>query len=128
LLLTFFFRHMPALIENGHLYIAQPPLYKISAGRTSHYAYSDAERDKLIGEMTAAVEERKKVKASKAKAEEADAAEPDKSEVETGEDLAELAIATEQADAALAESANGEIKVAGLSVQRYKGLGEMNPD
>ena len=128
LLLTFFFRHMPELIDNGHLYIAQPPLYKISAGRTSHYAYSDAERDKLIAEMTAAVEERKKAKAGKAKADAVAADEAEKSDVETAEDLAELAIATEQAEAALAESPDGEIKVAGLSIQRYKGLGEMNPD
>ena len=41
LILTFFFRHMKPLIEHGHLYIAQPPLYKISSGRQSHYAYSE---------------------------------------------------------------------------------------
>ena len=48
LLLTFFFRHLPYIIEKGHLYIAQPPLYKISIGKNAHYAYSDDERDKVV--------------------------------------------------------------------------------
>lgn len=48
LLLTFFFRHLPYIVENGHLYVAQPPLYKISIGKTIHYAYSDEERDKIV--------------------------------------------------------------------------------
>ena len=45
LLLTFFFRNMPQLIGNGHLYIAQPPLYKASRGRSSRWLYSEAELD-----------------------------------------------------------------------------------
>ena len=48
LILTFFFRHMRDLIERGHIYIAQPPLYKITAGRDSEYAYSDGEREGLM--------------------------------------------------------------------------------
>ncbi len=48
LILTFFFRYMPALIENGYVYIAQPPLYRISNGKEIEYAYSDEERDKII--------------------------------------------------------------------------------
>ncbi|MBL8092014.1 MAG: DNA topoisomerase (ATP-hydrolyzing) subunit B [Anaerolineales bacterium] len=69
LLLTFFFRYMPKLIEEGHLYIAQPPLYRIAHKNTVKYVYSDKEKDKAMKE--------------------------------------------------LGEKAN---------LQRYKGLGEMNPD
>jgi len=72
LLLTFFFRYMQPLIESGHLFIAQPPLYLITRGREKNYAYTEAEREKLIKEITS----------------------------------------------------NG----GRYSLQRYKGLGEMNPD
>ncbi len=51
LLLTFFFRYMPQLIENGHLYIAQPPLYRIAYKNQVKYAYSDAEKDKILKEI-----------------------------------------------------------------------------
>ncbi len=73
LLLTFFFRYLPSVIESGYLYIAQPPLYKISVGKESFYAFSDEEKEKIIKE-------------------------------------------------------NSEGKKVNVSIQRYKGLGEMNPE
>jgi DNA gyrase subunit B len=72
LLLTFFFRYMPELIERGHIYLAMPPLYKISYERKTFYAFDDAEKDKILAEA---------------------GRDPEK-----------------------------------IAVQRYKGLGEMNPD
>ena len=53
LLLTFFFRYMEPLITEGHLYIAQPPLFHVKMGKNIHYVYSDEERDKLIEEYKA---------------------------------------------------------------------------
>ena len=72
LLLTFFYRYMTPLIEKGHVYLAMPPLYKVSYDRKNFYAYDDAEKDRLLSE--------------------------------SGKDAEKVA------------------------VQRYKGLGEMNPD
>jgi len=48
LLLTFFYRYMEPLIENGHLFIAQPPLYRIQAGKNHYYAYSEEEKEKIL--------------------------------------------------------------------------------
>ena len=53
LLLTFFFRYMRPLIEHGYVYAAVPPLYKLTRGKTSRVAYSDAERDRISAEMRA---------------------------------------------------------------------------
>ena len=51
LLMTFFFRNMPALVEDGHLYIAQPPLFRVSTGKVTRYARDERERDLIVKEM-----------------------------------------------------------------------------
>jgi DNA gyrase subunit B len=54
LIMTFFFRYMKELIENGYLYIATPPLYLLKKGKQSNYAWNDAERDAFVQEMKGA--------------------------------------------------------------------------
>lgn len=97
LLLTLFFRHFKPIIEGGYLFIAQPPLYKIKRGKEVMYAYSDEEKNALIG---------KDVQVE---------------EVAEGEEMPE-----EDAE----EAPEAEVKGKGqkVSIQRYKGLGEMNPE
>jgi DNA gyrase subunit B len=51
LLLTFFYRHMPQVIDEGYLYIAQPPLYRVSTGKITRYAQSEMERDRIVKEI-----------------------------------------------------------------------------
>ncbi|HWA64302.1 MAG TPA: DNA topoisomerase (ATP-hydrolyzing) subunit B [Candidatus Paceibacterota bacterium] len=113
LLLTLFYRYFPQVIEKGHLYIAQPPLYKIQKGTKARYAYNDAERDLILNELRREAGEKAKTKKGK-------------------EELSdwEVSSVAEGNGAAEADSApaDGEAKVAGVSIQRYKGLGEMNPD
>src|SRR5690606_6208476 len=52
LLLTFFYRHMRQLIEEGMVYIAQPPLYRIAKGKEEHYVYNEAERDAVVARLS----------------------------------------------------------------------------
>ncbi|CAM3281929.1 DNA gyrase/topoisomerase IV subunit B [Rhodothermus bifroesti] len=51
LLLTFFYRYLRPLIENGHVYVAQPPLYRIDAGKETYWALDDADRDRILQEL-----------------------------------------------------------------------------
>lgn len=94
LLLTLFYRYFSRIIENGYLYIATPPLYRIQSGKSVQYAYADNERDRIVAEIKKQKLETKREKAA-AKGEEP------------------------------SDEAGAEVK--GIEIQRYKGLGEMNP-
>ena len=58
LLLTFFFRHVPQVIEQGYLYMAQPPLFIISKGQKKMYALTDADKDRMLKELKGGVVQR----------------------------------------------------------------------
>ena len=115
LLLTLFYRYFPELVAKGHIYIAQPPLYKIQLGRPSEYAYTDEGKDAVIEEL-------KKKATAKGKAKK------EKEVVGEGEAVSETGDSGEEGEEAVSAGAvAGEGKVRGINIQRYKGLGEMNP-
>lgn len=88
LLMTLFYRHMYPIIEGGHLYAAQPPLFAITQGKKKQYAFTDEERDEIIDKL----------------------------------------IAERKAKGIKMEDTDDRIKQAGVTMQRYKGLGEMNAE
>ncbi|MEK7072070.1 MAG: DNA topoisomerase subunit B, partial [Patescibacteria group bacterium] len=102
LLLTFFYRHFPELIHKGHIYIAQPPLYRVQLGKEVKWVYTDEELETIKSEMTESAKNKKPTVKKIIKKE------------------------TPQIEGEVtSEDETGEIK---LNIQRYKGLGEMNPD
>ena len=115
LLLTLFYRYLPDLITQGHLYIAQPPLFRLQSGKDIRYAYDEGAKEAILKEMLEAKNAKKDAKAAKGKKEEP-------IEEMTNADL-------EASSDAPAEGEMGEVlAVGGVAIQRYKGLGEMNPD
>jgi DNA gyrase subunit B len=100
------YRYFRPLLDGGFVYIAQPPLYKIKRGKEIFYAYSDEDKEKIVG------------KEHVAEIAEVDSM-PDEEESEE----------TEGAEEEDKKGKKGEIKkVAKISIQRYKGLGEMNSE
>ncbi len=101
LLLTLFYRYFEDLITQGHIYIAQPPLFRVQYGKNIEYAYTDQDKEEIISNME------KEAKNKKAKS----AEKKEKIKKEEGETADELL----------------ESKAISINIQRYKGLGEMNP-
>ncbi len=120
LLLTLFYRYFPDIIKNGHLYIAQPPLFRVAVGKAFQYAFSEEERDEVLRDLIGEAKAAKKNRADlKKKAQKEELAEIEETE---GKEDAE---AKKDADDGVESNAIDGIKYA---IQRYKGLGEMNPD
>jgi DNA gyrase subunit B len=103
LLLTLFFRHFNPLVANGHMYIAQPPLYQIKKGATVKYAYSDEEKEKIIKELGGIAADTMEIE-EETESEESETTKPSS-----------------------AKATEGKVP-AKINIQRYKGLGEMNPE
>ena len=118
LLLTFFFRYYKEIIDSGYIYIAQPPLYKISEGKKVNYAYSDEEKFKLVGDVDLedVIESDEAVEITENE--------------ELSDDLKEAGF--EDKNGAKGKKGKKEeipaAKKSKIRIQRYKGLGEMNPE
>ncbi len=98
LLLTFFYRYFEDMVKQGHVYIAQPPLYRLQKGKRVEYVFTDEEKDRLLAQMSKDSALKAALSGSKGNENEA------------------------------APSSDGSETVHGVNIQRYKGLGEMNPE
>ena len=103
LILTLFYRYFRPLIDGGFIYIAQPPLYKVTKGKEVHYAYSDEQRDKIVGKDADSIPEIEII-----------------DESAQGEAVLEIDVEETEADE--------KKKKTKITIQRYKGLGEMNAE
>ncbi len=113
LILTLYFRYFRELIETGHLYIAQSPLYKITMGKESRYAFNEKERDATLKEWGI----------------EAKQLETSEEDIVADEEDEEPAPETKEKKGAKGKADVPEVKrQKKVGIQRYKGLGEMNPE
>ncbi|MDD2677942.1 MAG: DNA topoisomerase (ATP-hydrolyzing) subunit B [Candidatus Paceibacterota bacterium] len=112
LLLTLFFRYFRPIIDNGYLYIAQPPLFRIQKGKVFYHCYTEAEKEEIIAKLKGETKEEKTSKIRKLKV--------------VAEGKGESVLAVDD----ISKETENEIQesIKGISIQRYKGLGEMNPD
>lgn len=112
LLLTLFFRYFRPIIDNGYLYIAQPPLFRIQKGKVFYHCYTEAEKEEIIAKLKGETKEEKNSKIRKLKV--------------VAEGKGESVLAVDD----ISKETENEIQesIKGISIQRYKGLGEMNPD
>ncbi len=119
LLLTLFYRYFPEIINKGHLYIAQPPLYRIQKSGKIQYAYNDQEKEKILDGLRKVLADgqlnKPKAKINKATSEGWEVTKVDGDE-------------TSVEDKQESEGNGSPEKISGVSIQRYKGLGEMNPE
>jgi DNA gyrase subunit B len=120
LLLTFFFRYYKEVIDNGYIYIAQPPLYKITEGKKVSYAYTDEEKFALIGDVDL-----------NDVSEEEEGVEVNENEELSDELKSAGFVDTNESKGKKGKGKKEEVEVKKnprIRIQRYKGLGEMNPE
>lgn len=113
LLLTLFYRYFPDIIKNGHLYIAQPPLFRVQVGKNFQYAFTPEERDEILDDLIKEVESKRKEK-------------DDAKKSKKGEDVTNTGVNDEEPEDGSEAVEQGTKSGVKYNIQRYKGLGEMN--